>query len=128
MVANPSFATCLDRQARLPDLNLDSSAEHEVLANDRGLTDLALGEEDARLAVPAHAVAEKPRRRCGGPAGDPAALGRLRRVMGLLRRVLSRAEGVVEPASRQEAGADHALCGITAFGSTHCAELVQPGV
>ena len=97
-----------DRQARLAERNLDPASEHQVLSEDRGLADLALGEEDAVVAVPALPVAEEPSRRSGDPSVEPVALGRLRRVVELSGRVLGRAEGVVEPARRQKAGAEPA--------------------
>ena len=93
----------VDREPALTEARLDPPAEEEVLPEDGRLEDLALGPQDALVAVPALAVADEP----GGQPADPAVepirdLLEDMRLMELLGVVLAGAERVVETA-----GHDH---------------------
>ena len=80
--------------------------QQQLLAEDGGLQHLALGVEDALVAVPPLSVAGQARRAVRDPPVQAERLRRLRRVVVLLGRVLGHEQRVVETAGRQEAAAE----------------------
>jgi hypothetical protein len=60
-----------DREPNLADSRLDAPAQHEALAEHRGLQHLALGPQHALIACPALAVPEQSRRQPAGPPVQP---------------------------------------------------------
>ena len=104
--SQPTFSTSSwIGQARLADPGLDPPPQHQMLAEDRRLQRLALGPENALVALPALAVADQPRRPVREAAVERELLGLLRRVVVLGGRVLGHEQRVVDPARGEEPAA-----------------------
>ncbi len=106
-MAGPVVADILDlvvdREPALADARLDPPAQDQVLAEDRRLEDLALGPQDAVVALPTLAVADQ----AGRQAADPAVEGER---LGLAQVGLVEVGGAVLAAQQrvvQAAGHDH---------------------
>jgi hypothetical protein len=93
-----------ERKTGLADPRLDATAEHELLAEDRRLEHLALRPQHALVAIPPFAIPGQPGRQATDAAVQAVPDRRADvRLVEVLRRVLVRDQGVVQPA-----GDDHA--------------------
>ena len=92
----------MDSQPGLPHDGLDSSSEHELLAEDARLQRLSLGPERARVSIPALAVSHEARGPVRHATVQSEGLRLLGRVVVLRRRVLCHEQRVVDATRRQQ--------------------------
>src|SRR5262249_50774409 len=98
----------LNLQTRLAEPGLHSPAQQKMLAENRGLQDLALGPQDTLVPIPSFAVPDQ----AGRPVAHPAVLAvdlfSFERVVEVGGAVLGRTKGVVETAGGQQSTAERA--------------------